>query len=341
MKHFLENQLSIYSLCIMLMCSLFIIETIPADEIIFQPKQKGIWQSNIDGNNARRLFNPPLIVNRFSIQEGDRYILCVGNGRGIEGGVDVYLFDSNNWKKGRKDLTYGRYSIISDAAISSNGDVVFANKIFNEFPDGMYLIPNDEIHEILPHAEKLYDGPANYVDWAPNGREVAFSNKEGIFLLDVFTKQVTQLLDYGYRPVFSPDGSKLAFLVSTSGNNRQGFSEIGFFSIDDPQDVKILKRIKAPFFCYYLTWTPDGKSIAYVLIEMKGFVFWVPITEYTNFVVSIANKRVVQILKNIDGGAFALEWTQKSYPVEPESKLATTWGQLKRETGNGGKNEGS
>ncbi len=339
MTHFFDNYRKMLCFCIFLLCSIFIVNAIGADEIIFQPKQQGIWQSNIDGNNARRLFNPPLIVNRFSIQEGDRYILCVGRGRGIEGGVDVYLFDSNNWKKGRKDLTYGRYSIVSDAAISSNGDVVFANKILNKFPDGIYLIPNDEIHEIFPHAEKLYDGPANYVDWAPNGREVAFSNNEGIFLLDVFTKEVTQLLDYGYRPVFSPDGSKLAFIVSTSGNNRQGFSEIGFFPIDNPQDVKILKRIKAPLFCYYLTWTPDGKSIAYVLIEIKGFVLWFPITEYTNFVVSIVNKRAVQILKSIDGGAFTLEWTQKSYPVEPESKLATTWGQLKRETGNGGKNE--
>ncbi|RKU09913.1 hypothetical protein C6501_14290 [Candidatus Poribacteria bacterium] len=345
MKHFLENQLNIYSLCIILMCSLFIVEMLPADEIIFQPMERGIWQSNINGDNARHLFNPPIIVSRFSIQKGNRYILCVGVGQGIEGGVDAYLFDSNNWKKGRKDLTDGRYGTVLDAAISPNGDVIFSNRIFNEVSDGIYLIPNDEIHEPLPQAQKLYDGPAIYVDWAPNGKEVAFSNKEGIFLLDVFTKEVTQLLDYGYRPVFSPDGSKLAFAVSTSAENNlqalreQGFRKIGFFSLDDPQNVKILKRTKTTSFSYYITWTPDGKSIAYVLIEFKGFIFIFPIFEHTNFVVSIANGKPERILEDIKGGARAFDWTQKSYPVEPKSKLTTTWGHLKREIGNGGKNE--
>ena len=343
MKHIFVNIPRILCMCLFVLCSFFIVSTIPADEIIYQPNiwnQKGIWISNVKGSNPRRLFNPPLIARKISIQEGDRYILCVGEGIGIESGIDAYLFDTKNLDRGRKDLTYGHYSTVADAAISRHGDIIFANKIVSEFPDGIYLIPNHEIHEAFPKAEKLFNGPADYVDWAPTGKEVVFSNKEGIFLLDVSTKQISQILDYGYRPVFSPDGSKLAFIVLTPGrNNREPLSEIGMISLDNPDKIKMFADTRTNLDCRYLTWTPDGKSISYVLGEIKEIILWTARFEYTNFVVSITGRKSKQILQNIAGGVYALEWTQKSYSVEPEAKLTTTWGQLKRDTKNGGNHE--
>ena len=340
MKHILDNQLKYSGLCIVLVCSLFIANVVHTEEVIFQAsngKYKGIWKGDIDGNNAHSLIEPPIIVSRFSVQKGN---LCVGVGKGIEDGVDVYLFDSKNWGKGRKDLTYGRFSRVSDAAISPQGDVIFSNKIFGQFPDGIYLIPNDEIHETLPKAEKLYDGPANYVDWSPNGREVVFSNDDGIFMLDVITKQVAQILGTGYRPIFAPDGNKLAFLLSTPAqNNRKSYREVSYISLDAPKEVNILRKTKTDLISFDLIWTPDSKSIAYTLVEIKGFVLFFPILEYTNFLVSIENQRTKRIFESIEGGVESFEWTQVSYPVEPESRLTTTWGQVKRETENGGSNE--
>lgn len=324
--------------------SIFILNASPAQDIIYQPNywhQKGLWISDSNGRNPRRLFNPPIIASKISIRQGDRYILCVGSGTKNESGVDVYLFDRKNLNAGRKDLTYGRFSTVSDAAISHKGDVVFANEIFNEFPDGIYMIPTHEVHATLPNAEKLFDGPAGYVDWAPNGFEVVFSNNEGIFLLNVNTKQVSKMLDYGYRPVFSPDGSKLAFFVFRQGqNNRKGHNEIGVISRDAPKDVNILKGTKSEFAHKYLTWTPDGKSVAYVLAEFKQLVLFWARFEFTSYVVSIEKDNPQEILTHIEGGAMALEFTQKSYPVEPESKLTTTWGQLKQQqTTNGGNHD--
>ncbi len=343
MRHFFHYQLRILCLCIILLCCIFVDNTITAEKIIYQPNrwhQKGIWISNADGHNARRLFNPSLNVTKISIQEGDRYILCVGEGVGIESGYDAYLFDTKNPNKDLKDLTYGHYSNVKDAAISPNGDVIFSNMINNRFPDGIYHIPNHEIHKTFPMAEKLYSGPANYVDWAPNGKEAVFSNKEGIFLLDISTKQISQLLDHGYRPVFSPDGSKLVFIVLTPArNNRKPIREIGMISLDAPGKIKMFDNTRTELYCNYLTWTPDGKSISYVFAEVELFLIWIARFEYTNFVLSITNGRSKQIFQNIEGGVPALEWTQKSYPVEPESKLATTWGQLKRDAKNGGYHE--
>ena len=349
MTHSFENCRKMCCLLVFFVCAVFTVDTLPAEEIIFAAhpqNQPGIWISNVNGRNARRLFDPPVFVQEISIQEGDRYILCVGEGiEDIETGHDVYLFDTQKLNKGRKDLTWGRFSFVSDAAISFSGDVVFANTIFNEFPDGIYLIPKHEIHEPIPQAEKLFDGEARYVDWSPNGKEVVFSNSEGIFLLDITTKQVSQILEYGYRPVFSPDGKKLAFIVDTPGENgRKKYSQIGVVPLHVPQNVKIFERTETHLHLGYLTWTPDGMSIAYVLVEVTfgvpGGVGWFGIVrEYSNFAVSVEDGRLRGMFKEIEGGVRLWEWTRDSFPPTPIAKFTTTWGELKREIENGGHHE--
>lgn len=319
--------------------------TVNAEEIVYQPNQwlqEGIWISDVNGSNARRLFNPPLLIKELSIQKGDRYLLCVANGADPEVGSDVYLFDTHNLEKGRKDLTYGNYSFVLDAAISRNGDVVFSNSIFNEHPDGIYLIQQYEVHRPFPNAEKLYNGPADNLDWSPNGKEVAFSNSDGIFLLDTLTKEVTQILDYGSRPVFSPDGNRLAFVASIPINNRK-LGKIGILSLNHQQEVKILdrdtNRTNAP--PHYLTWMPDGDTITYGLCEVVSLA---PgdiskRCEYLNFAVSVSDGRDLPIFTNFKGGLRTWEWTQESFPVEPIAKFTTTWGRIKAKTEKGVTNE--
>ena len=349
MTHFLGNRWQMFCSCVFLLCTVFTVKAIPAEEIIFTlpaPNQTEIWTSDVNGRNARKLFEPPLIVYEISIQEGDRYILCVGEGIGIESGFDAYLFDTQKLNKGRKDLTFGRFSFVSDAAISSNGDVIFANMIYDDFPDGIYLIPHDEVHKSLPDAEKLFDGAAGYVDWAPNGKEVVFSNLEGIFLLDITTKQVSQILPHGYRPVFSPDGKKLAFIVRTppGENGRKGYSTIGVVPLHAPENVKVFERTETNLPIDYLAWTPDGTSIAYVFTEVElgkqgGWGLFGIVWTYSNIAVSVEDGSIHPIFKDIEGGARIWEWTRESYPGDPALILTTSWGQLKRETKKGDHHE--
>jgi hypothetical protein len=344
MTHFVANHQRMLCLCLFLICSTFIVNTIPAEEIIYaslnpQNRKIEVWISNVNGRNARKLFSPPVLVQEISILKGDRYILCVGEGLGNETGFDAYLFDTEQLNNGMKDLTYGRFSFVSDAAISSNGDVVFANSIYFDYSDGIYLIPNHEIHEPIPKAEKLFDGPAGYVDWSPNGKDVVFSNREGIFLLDIITKEVSQILDYGLRPVFSPDGTKLAFYEYTpTQNNKSWFWEVGVISLQDPRNVKVFEKTKTDLFLNYLTWTPDGESIAYVLTKDK-LVERKTVLEYLNFAVSVEDGKVRRIFKDFEGGVRVWEWTKESFPLIPVAKLTTTWGKLKRDTGKGDQNE--
>ena len=349
MTRLFQNRWQLCYLCIFLVCIVFTVKAMPAEEIIFASSaqnQRGIWISNVNGHNARKLFDPPVLVQEISVQKGDRYILCVGEGIGIETGFDAYLFDTQKLNKGRKDLTFGRFSVVSDAAISTNGDVVFANIIFNESPDGIYLIPHNEIDKPIPKAEKLFDGAAGYVDWAPNGKGVVFSNLEGIFLLDITTKRVSQILTSGSRPVFSPDGKKLAFTVYTppGENGRKGYATIGVVPLHAPENVQIFEKTETDSHFNYLTWTPDGTSIAYVFVETTfgvpgGLGLFGIVREYSNFAVSVENGTIRRMFEDIEGGVRVWEWTRGSYPDDPELILPTSWGQLKRETEKGDRHE--
>ena len=58
----------------------FTVNAVPDGEIIFTQVEGGIWRSNGNGRNVQRLFHPPLFILEMSIQEGDRYLLVVGEG---------------------------------------------------------------------------------------------------------------------------------------------------------------------------------------------------------------------------------------------------------------------
>ena len=292
--------------------------------------------SSVDGRNARRLFKLPLFTMELSIQEGDRYVVVVAEGmenkkigeEEIE--VDAYLLDIQSPRAGRKDLTLGRFSEISDAAISRNGDVVFSNIINQAHPDGIYLISSQEVHAPIPKVEKLFDGPAGYVDWSPNGEDIVFSNLDGIFLLNIFTRQTSLIVrEDGFRPVFSPDGKHLAFFTRTfSRNQLKRTYGIGIVALDAPADVKQLK-IEKGSFPQYITWSADGRYIAYVSYTKLDVQNIEQFQAIGNFVIPATGGEPEPILLGSKWTEWVFEWVDEAYPVEPNASLVTTWGELK------------
>lgn len=325
MENLLRTEHKFWWVGLVLLLFPFKANAFPAGDIIFSsPHTQGIWMSNVNGHKVHQLFDPPLLISEMSIQEGDRYILVVGEGVvDAEFGVDVYLFDRQNLQSGRKDLTLGRFGEICDAAISRKGDVIFTSSI-NQHPDGLYLIRNHEVHQPIPKAEKLFSGPTCYVDWAHNAEEVVFSNREGIFLLNVFTKQVSQIAKDGYRPVFSPDGKHLAFLTMARAQDKQKWTYlINIIDLQLPANMKSLE-IKKGYSPIYLTWSARSNYIVYVAIADFP-------AEPESFAISIINGKTEGILQALrkPKKASRLEWISKAYAIEPNKSLVTTWGKLK------------
>ena len=303
----------------------------PNGEIIFRHPLdfRELWVGNVqEGHSARRVFRQELLSIELSIQKDGPYLVTVAE-RFVDDElhlvVDAYLLDRKNWFIKEKNLTRGLFDEVLDAAISEKGDVVFTNRLFNfnhqRVPArGIYLIPNREIRKAHPQAELLKEVEAHYVDWAPNGRKIAFDTADGIFLIDSFTTRISHIIKDGYRPVFSLDGKHLAFLTGTKP------TKLGILSLANLHNLKHIE-IEDGVSPIYLTWSPDGRYIVYTLAG--------PNLTSKNFAVPVARGPRERILEIYAGGVPLFEWTHTAesvaYAVEPDNKLTTLWGKLKQQ----------
>ena len=321
---------SLKQLCLSLTLILsFSARAAPTGEVIFAhpKKQLELWMSNLNGHNARQLFELPLLYQEISIQDGDRYLVVVAERVEADEdgfGVNAYLFDLESQLPIRKnrlfqrDITKNRFGKIIDAAISRNGNIIFTNRANREadFTNGLYFILNHELNERMPKAELLLPGLIGCVDWSPDGKDIVFNTADGIFRLNLFTKQVSLLIKGGYCAVFSPNGKQIAFFTRTLGK------KIGIISLTDPHNVKILE-IEDGGVPRYLTWSFDGQYIAYTLEhQFKD-------TPFSNFAVPVDGGKHSRILQEFNGGVPIFEWINKVYSINPMQSFITTWGQLK------------
>ena len=114
------------------------------------------------------------------------------------------------------------------------------------------------------------------LDVSPDGRKIIFDQGRGpgqegdwwLYLLDVETKEITQLVKYGHSPKWSPDGKKIVY----SGNYfdpkiQQERSEILIYDFETQQmtPVTYSDAVKTE-----PCWSPDGKQILFVQWEGEG-----------------------------------------------------------------------
>lgn len=294
-----------------------------------------LWFGNGDDERrARRIFRLPGSIYMFSIQKEGRYIVAAAgeqkwvNDEMVDW-VDIYLLDRKRLGADARNLTQGEYSQIPGVAISRDGSIVFSNLSFiipknGKLIRGLYLIPFQEIEKPCPKAKLLLQVDAEWVEWAPNGKEIVYETDWGVFHFDVRTKKISHITKDGSYPVFSPDGEKIAFLTRTNptkiGVKTAGQRAIKYIELED-------RGLEGDPDLYVenITWSVDGQSI--VCTVSNGF----DIT-YSNFVVPIGGGDAEQIFKAyFEDGLSLFEWTHTAYTVEPENKLTTLWGKLKQQ----------
>ncbi|RKU20096.1 hypothetical protein C6501_00465 [Candidatus Poribacteria bacterium] len=295
----------------------------PTGEIIFQhPKDYSeLWIGNVnDGRSAQLLFKLPHDITTFSIQRDGRYIVAVIQIKGkdeLDSFHDVYLLDRKNPNAGPKRLTQGEYSELYDADVSPDGDVVFTNHSFVvPLERGLYLIPNTEIERKEPIAKLLLKNNPFQVDWAPNGKKIAYNTEAGIFIFDTITKETSHIIRDDGFPVFSPNSKHLAFLTKTEPY------KIGIVSVVGPRNLRYIEPEENAYI-EFLTWSADGEYLVYA-----SYIDRIPIFSYFNFAVHIESGVTERVLETY-GGLWEFEWATRRYALEPEGLLTTVWGKLK------------
>jgi dipeptidyl aminopeptidase/acylaminoacyl peptidase len=123
--------------------------------------------------------------------------------------------------------------------------------------------------------EAPYVEPFTGFDISPDGKKVAFSwNRNGqweIFEISLIGQQTPRRISIGkggkFSPKYSPDGSRLAFVVDFDGSEQ---FHLIILNLKSGQTVDLTPRIRFSLQPN-ISWSPDGSAIAFLGDENRQF----------------------------------------------------------------------
>jgi len=226
-----------------------------------------IWTINIDGTGKKEISSFESDINGFQISPKGDKLLFISEVKVDKGTADIYSDLPKASGMMYSDLMYRHWDSWEDG--------LYSHIFVADFTDG--LVKNAK--DIMPG--EPYDSPLKPFDgmeqisWSPDGKKIAYSCKKlvgkkyafstnsDIYLYNTESGEVKNLTEgmvgYDKAPVFSPDGSKMAWLSM----ERAGFEadKDRLFILDL---VNGQKTYMTPDFDYSVSniqWTSDVKSL--------------------------------------------------------------------------------
>lgn len=196
---------------------------------------------------------------------------------------DLHLFDLANGDT--MNLTYDIGTATSVDWSPTGGQLVFVGGSGGQ--TDLYMIDADSSNLArLTEYQSFIERPA----WSPDGRWIAFvsahdhpdternsRNSYEIYLMDVqngSTRRLTNNMSYDHMPAWSPDGSKLVFVSSTSPDSNTHTDLFVMETICAPtsDDCTATRQniTQNGYANQAPVWLSDGQRIAYIASERSG-----------------------------------------------------------------------
>jgi Tol biopolymer transport system component len=140
----------------------------------------------------------------------------------------IYLFQGLHWSPDGRKIVYTVINLVTD-----NIDMFLINLENNSFIDF-----TDNLHI-----------PGNYPSWSPDSSRISFSSGNAtsvnkIYIMDIYTQNITELYQSSGFSCWSPDGSEIAFrnrfnvyeilAAGTDGENPRTLTSIKDIRISNP-----------------------------------------------------------------------------------------------------------
>ncbi len=228
--------------------------------------EQGLYVMNVDNGNKKLLAAQKQLYSKyFSWSPDGKKIVYVDDG------LAIVSIDSAEISKLTTLLG------IWEVAWSPNGSRIALSVNRN----GLFLIDADgENQNLVFDLNACRSSTGNCfisgLSWSPDGSSLVFypiglyGSGSGLQILHLDTMQVTQLTNdqnIDWDPVFSPDGTKIAFVSTRS----QGVPEIFQMNSDGTEIAQLTNFFHNRVSLYDINWSPDGTKIAFTYRLTESF----------------------------------------------------------------------
>jgi dipeptidyl aminopeptidase/acylaminoacyl peptidase len=251
-----------------------------------------IWTIDVNGHNMQKISSFDTDINGFQISPKGNKILFISEVKVDENTADIYPDLPKASGKIITDLMYRHWDTWEDG---------FYSHIFvADLVDGQVQNPKDiMLNEPYDSPQKPFGGMEE-ISWTSDGnsiaytckklkgKEYAFSTNSEIYLYTVESGDVKNLTEgmngYDICPVFSPDGSKMAWLSM----ERAGFEadKDRLFILDLKSGEKTYYTPNFDYSVSNIQWAADCKSL-YMIAGVKA--------TYQIYMLDIATKEIKPI----------------------------------------------